>query len=48
MLTTSEAFEKFRKRLELGPKEREDASKRQTDVRECIRGGFDVDTDFLS
>jgi hypothetical protein len=48
MLSTAEAFEKFRKRLELGQTEREDASKRQTDVRECIRGGFDVKTDFLS
>jgi hypothetical protein len=48
MLSTSEAFEKFRKRLELSQTEREDASKRQTDVRECIRSGFDVKTDFLS
>jgi len=48
MLTTAEAFEKFRKKLELSPTEREDASKRQTEVRECIRGGFDVKTDFLS
>ena len=48
MLSTSEAFEKFRKRLELSPTEGEDASKRHTDVRECIRGGFDVKTDFLS
>lgn len=48
MLNTSDAFEKFRKRLELSQTEREDASKRQTDVRECIRSGFDVKTDFLS
>ena len=48
MLSTSEAFDKFRKKLELGPREREDASKRQTDVRDCIRSGFDVKTDFLS
>ena len=48
MLSTSEAFEKFRKKLELGPTESKDASKRQTDVRDCIRGGFNVKTDFLS
>jgi hypothetical protein len=48
MLTIAEAFEKFRKKLELGTREREDAAKRQTEVRECIRGGFDVKTDFLS
>ena len=48
MLSTAEAFEKFRKRLELGETERKDAAKRQSDVRDCIRGGFDVKTDFLS
>jgi hypothetical protein len=48
MLNTEEAFEKFRKRLELSETERSDAAKRQTDVRECIRGGFDIKTDFLS
>jgi hypothetical protein len=48
MLTTTEAFEKFRKKLELGETEKKDAAKRQTDVRECIRSGFDVRTDFLS
>ncbi len=48
MLTTTEAFEKFRKRLELSETERQDASMRQTNVRECIRGGFDIETDFLS
>jgi hypothetical protein len=48
MLSTTEAFEKFRKRLELSETERKDASKRQTEVRECIRGGFDIKTDFLS
>jgi Second Messenger Oligonucleotide or Dinucleotide Synthetase domain len=48
MLTTTEAFEKFRKRLELSETEKKDAARRQTDVRECIRGGFDIKTDFLS
>jgi hypothetical protein len=48
MLTTSQAFEKFRQRLELSDTKQKDAAKRQTDVRECIREGFDVKTDFLS
>ncbi len=48
MLSTAEAFDKFRKRLELSPTESKDAAKCQTEVRECIRGGFDIKTDFLS
>jgi Second Messenger Oligonucleotide or Dinucleotide Synthetase domain len=48
MLSTTEAFEIFRKRLELSPTESKDAAKRQAEVRECIRGGFDIKTDFLS
>lgn len=48
MLTTTQAFEKFRKRLELGDKEAEDASKRQAEVRNCIRASFALDSDRLS
>jgi hypothetical protein len=48
MLSTTEAFDKFRKRLELSDTESKDASKRHTEVRDCIRSGFDVKTDFLS
>ena len=48
MITTEQAFEKFRKRLELSETERTDAARRHADVRECIRTGFDVKTDFLS
>jgi hypothetical protein len=48
MLSTLEAFEKFRKKLELGETESKDAARRQTDVRECIRNGFKIKTDFLS
>ncbi len=48
MLTTAQAFEKFRKRLELSETERTDAARRHADVRECIRGGFNVRIDFLS
>ncbi|MGH9422758.1 MAG: CBASS oligonucleotide cyclase [Thermoanaerobaculia bacterium] len=48
MLTTAQAFEKFRKRLELSDTEQKDAEKRNSEVRECIRNGFDIETDFLS
>lgn len=48
MLTTLQAFDKFRQKLELSDTEQNDASRRHTDVRECIRAGFDIKTDFLS
>src|SRR5260370_5651925 len=48
MLTTLQAFDKFRQTLELSETEQKDASRRHTDVRECIRDGFDIKTDFLS
>lgn len=48
MLTTTEAFEKFRQRLELSDTEQRDAARRQKDVRECIRADFDLVRDFLS
>ena len=48
MPTTAEAFEKFRKRLELSETERRDAAKRHTEVRDCIRAEFDITNDFLS
>lgn len=48
MLTTTQAFEKFRQRLELSDTEQRDAARRQKDVRECIREGFDLEADFLS
>ena len=48
MLTTTEAFEKFRQRLELSETESKDAARRHTDVRESIRGGFEIENDFLS
>lgn len=48
MLTTSQAFDKFRMRLELSATEQRDAARRQQELRDCIRGGFDVKTDFLS
>src|SRR5262245_24095405 len=48
MLTTTEAFETFRKRLELGDTEQKDAARRHEEVRACIRQNFDVKDDFLS
>jgi hypothetical protein len=48
MLTTTQAFEKFRQRLELSDTEQQDAARRHTDVRECIRKEFELATDFLS
>jgi hypothetical protein len=48
MLTTSQAFDKFRQRLELSDTEQGDAARRQKDVRECIRESFVLATDFLS
>ena len=48
MITVSEAFEKFRRRLELSATERQDAIRRHKDVRECVGECFDVDRDFLT
>ena len=48
MITVSEAFEKFRKRLELSATERKDAIRRHEDVRGQIRAEFDVARDFLT
>lgn len=48
MLTTQQAFEKFRQNLELSTTEANDAARRHDDVRTCIKGGFDIAKDFLS
>jgi hypothetical protein len=48
MLTTTEAFDKFRQRLELSETESTDAQRRHADVRECIRNRFEIKRDFLS
>src|SRR5260221_13923906 len=48
MITVTEAFEKFRQRLELSDTERANAIRRHTELRECIRGTFAVDRDFLT
>lgn len=48
MMTVTEAFDAFRQRLELTQTEREDAQRRHTEVRNCIRGGFGIARDFLT
>ena len=48
MITVAEAFEIFRKRLELSDTEQQDAIRRHNSVRDCIRSGFDIDRDFLT
>jgi Second Messenger Oligonucleotide or Dinucleotide Synthetase domain len=48
MISVQEAFEIFRQRLELSETEQKDAERRHKSVRECIRGGFDIENDFLT
>ena len=48
MLSTEEAFRKFKSRLELNAKEQTNASKRQQEVRAVIDSGFSVDRSFLT
>lgn len=48
MLTVSQAFDKFKQRLELSATEQADASTRQQRVRSVMNSAFDVDHDFLT
>src|SRR4051812_3171983 len=48
MLTVPEAFDKFKSRLEISTSERADASRRQQKIRDQIREGLAVDSDFLT
>lgn len=48
MLTVPQAFDKFKRRLELSNTEQADASARQQRVRSIMNGAFDVDQDFLT
>jgi Second Messenger Oligonucleotide or Dinucleotide Synthetase domain len=48
MLSTRDAFDKFRQRLELSDTEQKDAARRHADIRECVRRGFAIQDDFLS
>ena len=48
MLTVTEAFRKFRSKLELTQKEQDDASRRQKDIRAFMDQCFHIDRDFLT
>lgn len=48
MSSVSDAFEAFRKRLEITSSEQQDASRRQQEVRGHIRAAFDIERDFLT
>jgi len=48
MTSISEAFEKFRGRLEISETERNDAIRRHKEIRKLIRAEFDVENDFLT
>jgi hypothetical protein len=48
MITTAEAFKKFKSRLELRDNEQKDASRLQKDIREHICTNFSVIRDFLT
>lgn len=48
MLTTDEAFRKFKSRLELNDKEKKNASEKNREVRDFLATKFDIDRDFLT
>lgn len=48
MISTQDAFRKFRSRLELNQKEQDDASRRQKEIRAVMDDAFDIDDDFLT
>lgn len=48
MLSTMDAFRKFRTKLELTQKERDDASRRQKEIRRVMSEAFNIQHDFLT
>lgn len=48
MITTDEAFRKFKSRLELNQKEQDNASAKQKEVREYLDSKFSIDNSFLT
>ena len=48
MLTVPEAFDKFKSRLEISASEQADAGRRQQKIRDQVREGLAVDSDFLT
>lgn len=48
MLTTNEAFRKFKSKLELNQREQDNASSREKEVREYLDTKFSISSDFLT
>lgn len=48
MITTQDAFKKFKSRLELNEGEQADASRRQQEIRSVMYAAFDIEDDFLT
>lgn len=48
MISTQDAFRKFKSNLELTQGEQEDASRRQQEIRSVMDEAFDIETDFLT
>ena len=48
MLTTNEVFKKFKHRLELNQREQDNASARQTEVRDYLKTKFSIERSFLT
>ncbi|HYC49762.1 MAG TPA: CBASS oligonucleotide cyclase [Gemmatimonadaceae bacterium] len=48
MLSTEDAFSKFRGRLELNDREQNDASRRQQEIRNLMDESFEIEHDFLT
>ena len=48
MISISDAFRKFRSRLELNDREQRDASNRQQEIRQVMAKKFKRETDFLT
>src|SRR5689334_3333157 len=48
MISTNDAFRKFRSNLELTDGEQKDASRRQKDIRRVMDAAFALEDDFLS
>ena len=48
MITTQDAFRKFRSNLELTQKEQDDALRRQKEIRALMDSEFTLEDDFLS
>src|SRR5947209_4490272 len=48
MISTHDAFKKFRSRLELNPQEQKDAATRQQEIRAIMDQAFSIEHDFLT